>query len=77
MAVIAEKKKEGEKKKKLPSCCRMKMFVSGIQKDLYIAPGVAKKNGISNMQHKTISHFRQEDLCTCLGGKAEGANRQR
>lgn len=46
----------------------MKIFVSGIQKDMYIALGVAKENGISNMQQKTISHFRQENFCTCLGG---------
>lgn len=69
MAVIAQKKRE---KKYLSSCCRMKMFVSGVQKDLYIAPGVAKENGISNMQHKAISHFAQENLCTCLGGMRGG-----
>lgn len=69
MAVIAQKKRE---KKYLSSCCRMKMFVSGVQKDLYIAPGVAKENGISNMQHKAISHFAQENLFTCLGGTRGG-----
>lgn len=35
------------------------MFVSGVQKDLYITLGVAKENGIPNMQHKAISHFTQ------------------
>jgi len=75
MAVMAKKKKK--RKKKLPSCCGMKIFVSGIQKDLYIAPGVVKENGISNMQHKAISHFRQEHLCTSLGGTRERAKRQK
>lgn len=53
------------------------MFVSGIQKDLYSTLGVAKENGISNMQHKAICHFRQENLCTCLGGMREEAKRQK
>lgn len=77
MAVIAQKKAGGGGGAELPSCCRMKMFVSGIQKDLYIALGVAKENGISKMQHKAISQFRQENLCTCLGGMKEGAKRQK
>lgn len=50
------------------------MFVSGIQKDLYITLGVAKEKGISNMQHKAIFDFRQKNLCTYLGGMSEGAN---